>query len=82
VTLLDVAPRVLMASDAAIAATVEAAFSEQGIDVRTGIETVTRLERADDDAIRLVWGEAGEERSSIFDAVIMATGWPADVEDL
>ena len=82
VTLLDVAPRVLMASDAAIAATVEAAFSEQGIDVRTGIETVTRLERADDDAIRLVWGEAGEERSSIFDAVIMAAGWPADVEDL
>ncbi|WP_341947586.1 NAD(P)/FAD-dependent oxidoreductase [Microbacterium sp. LWH11-1.2] len=82
VTLLDAAPRVLMASDAAIAATVEAAFSEQGIDVRTGIETVTRLERADDDAIRLVWGEAGEERSSIFDAVIMATGWPADVEDL
>lgn len=82
VTLLDVAPRVLMASDAAIAATVSAAFVEQGVDVRTGIETVAGLERADDGAIRLMWREAGEETASTFDAVIMATGWPADVEDL
>ncbi|WP_350351310.1 NAD(P)/FAD-dependent oxidoreductase [Microbacterium sp. A8/3-1] len=82
VTLLDVAPRVLMASDAAIAATVSAAFVEQGVDVRTGIETVVGLERTDDGAIRLTWREAGEETASTFDAVIMATGWPADVEDL
>lgn len=82
VTLLDVAPRVLMASDAAIAATVSAAFAEQGVDVRTGIETVAGLERTDDGAIRLAWREAGEETASTFDAVIMATGWPADVEDL
>ncbi|MDQ0728307.1 NAD(P)/FAD-dependent oxidoreductase [Microbacterium sp. W4I20] len=82
VTLLDVAPRVLMASDAAIAATVESAFAHQGIDVHTGIETVTSLERTEDGALRLDWREAGETRTSTFDAVIMATGWPADVEDL
>ena len=82
VTLLDVAPRVLMASDASIAATVEAAFSAQGIDVRTGIETVTSLEQRDGDGIRLTWREGGESRESTYDTVIMATGWPADVEDL
>lgn len=82
VTLLDVAPRVLTASDASIAATVEAAFSAQGIDVHTGIETVTSLEQADADGIRLTWREAGETRASNFDVVLMATGWPADVEDL
>ncbi|KJQ56010.1 dihydrolipoyl dehydrogenase family protein [Microbacterium sp. SA39] len=81
VTLLDVAPRVLMAADAAIAETVAASFSDQGIDVHTGIETVTRLESIDD-GIRLHWRDAGEERSAEFDTVIMATGWPADVEDL
>lgn len=81
VTLLDVAPRVLMASDAEIAATVETAFTAQGVDVRTGIETVTSLARSSD-GIELTWREAGEDRSSAFDAVIMATGWPADVEDL
>ncbi|WP_223622415.1 NAD(P)/FAD-dependent oxidoreductase [Microbacterium sp. EST19A] len=82
VTLLDVAPRVLMASDSSIAATVESAFSAQGIDVRTGIETVTSLEQADGDGIRLTWREAGESQEATFDAVVMATGWPADVEDL
>jgi glutathione reductase (NADPH) len=82
VTLLDVAPRVLMASDSSIAATVEAAFSAQGIDVRTGIETVASLEQADDGGIRLTWRESGESQASTFDVVIMATGWPADVEDL
>lgn len=82
VTLLDVAPRVLMSSDAAIAEAVSAAFVEQGIDVRTGIETVTSLERAQDGSIVLQWREADDSRSSTFDAVVMATGWPADVEDL
>lgn len=82
VTLLDVAPRVLMASDASISASVSAAFADQGIAVHTGIETVAGLAREGDAAIRLDWREGGEELSSVFDAVIMATGWPADVEDL
>ncbi len=42
VTLLDVAPRVLMASDAAISRVIADSLSEHGVDVRTGIETVER----------------------------------------
>ncbi|MGV8908332.1 MAG: dihydrolipoyl dehydrogenase family protein [Propionicimonas sp.] len=82
VTLLDVAPRILMASDARISEHVSRAFVEQGMTVRTGIETVTGLERAEDGSIMLGWREAGRPESGFFDAVIMATGWPADVEDL
>ena len=82
VTLLDVAPRILMASDARISEHVSRAFVEQGMTVRTGIETVTGLARAADGAITMLWREAGCEESGGFDAVIMATGWPADVEDL
>ena len=82
VTLLDVAPRILMASDARISEHVSRAFVEQGMTVRTGIETVTGLERAEDGSITLAWREAGRPESAFFDAVIMATGWPADVEDL
>ena len=81
VTLLDVAPRVLMASDSAIAEAVTAAFTSQGIEVRMGIETVESLARADDGSITLTWREGGS-RAADFDAVIMATGWPADVDDL
>lgn len=82
VTLLDVAPRVLMASDASIAETVAGALREAGVAVHTGIETVERLETADGGAISLTWKDSGERTTADFDVVIMATGWPADVEDL
>lgn len=82
VTLLDLAPRVLMASDAEISAVVTAAFTAQGISVHTGISGVESLARAEQDRIALTWSAAEETHVEIFDAVVMATGWPADVEDL
>jgi pyruvate/2-oxoglutarate dehydrogenase complex dihydrolipoamide dehydrogenase (E3) component len=82
VTLLDVAPRILMASDAAISAAVTTAFREQGTTVTTGINTVESLEQQPDGSITLTWRVGGEAVSDGFDAVIMATGWPADVDDL
>jgi len=82
VTVLDVAPRLLMASDAAIGESVSQAFVEQGVSVRTGIDTVEGLSRDADGSITLRWREHGLEASGSFDAVIMATGWPADVDDL
>jgi len=82
VTLLDVAPRVLVASDASISRVIAASLADHGVDVRTGIETVERLDRTDAGAIALTWSEAGETHRREVDVVIMATGWPADVEDL
>ncbi|WP_295791888.1 NAD(P)/FAD-dependent oxidoreductase [uncultured Microbacterium sp.] len=82
VTLLDVAPRVLMASDASISRAIAEALSGHGVDVRTGIDTVERLDRQDDGSIRLTWREDGDARTVDVDVVVMATGWPADVEDL
>lgn len=77
VTLLDVAERILMPSDPDISAAVTAAFREQGVRVVTGIGGVTAI-TAVDDGLQLEAGEAG----GVFDAIIMATGWPADVADL
>ena len=82
VTLLDLAPRILMPSDDDISAAVALAFSEQGVAVLTGIEGVSSLARAADDSITLSWVVAGHPEHGSFDAVIMATGWPADVDDL
>ncbi len=82
VTLLDVAPRVLMASDAAISRAIADALTRNGVDVRTGIDTVERLDRQDDGSIRLTWRQDDAGRSVDVDVVVMATGWPADVEDL
>ncbi len=82
VTLLDVAPRVLMASDASISRAIADALTRNGVDVRTGIDTVERLDRQDDGSIRLTWRQDDAGRSVDVDVVVMATGWPADVEDL
>ena len=80
VTLLDVAPRILGPSDADVSAAVERAFVEQGVAVHTGIAGVDGLARADG-GIELAWRGDGPQAEA-FDAVVMATGWPADVDDL
>lgn len=82
VTLLDIAPRILMPSDAAISAEVTAAFGRAGVAVATGIDSIDGLERAPDGAVELRWSADGAPRSQRFDTVVMAAGWPADVDDL
>ncbi len=81
VTLLEVAPRILAGADAAVSADVERAFREQGVRVLTGVEEVTSLEPADD-GIVLTWQGDGAQERATFDTVLMATGWPAAIEDL
>ena len=82
VTLLDVAPRILAVADEQISDAVGTAFAEQGVRVLAGIETVESLARAEDGKIALTWRQAGTTTAEPFDAVIMATGWPADVGGL
>jgi pyruvate/2-oxoglutarate dehydrogenase complex dihydrolipoamide dehydrogenase (E3) component len=82
VTLLDVAPRVLMASDPSISEAVGAAFEEDGIHVRVGIDGIGSLHSRDDGRIDLAWRSDGASVVDGFDSVVMATGWPADIDDL
>ena len=82
VTLLDVAPRILAASDADVSGAVSNAFTEQGVSVLTGLDGVESLAMAADGSITLTWRRGGHPASEDFDAVIMSTGWPADVDDL
>ncbi|MFA4840413.1 MAG: FAD-dependent oxidoreductase, partial [Agrococcus sp.] len=82
VTLLDIAPRILMPSDAAISDEVTAAFRRSGVTVATGIQSIDRLARTDGGAIELQWTDGDDARAEQFDAVVMAAGWPADLDDL
>ncbi len=83
VLLLDVAPRVLPGSDHDVSAHVAAAFTAQGVRVLLGVRGVDRLERAASGAVALHWtGQDSGADSAEVDAVVMATGWPADVDDL
>lgn len=82
VTLLDVAPRILMTSDVQVSETIAEEFRNHGMTVRTGISGVDSLERGDGGGTVLTWREGDETRRETFGAVIMATGWPANVEHL
>ncbi|WP_156109762.1 NAD(P)/FAD-dependent oxidoreductase [Cryobacterium sp. MLB-32] len=82
VTLLDVAPRILVNSDVSISDTVTEAFVDQGVTVHLGIGGIDSLVREADDSITMHFTRDGRPMTGSFDAVIMATGWPADVLDL
>jgi len=82
VTLLDVADRVLATSDQSVSDAVAAAFVDQGVTLHLGIAGIGGLDRAADGSITLTWTKLGQTLRGSFDAVIMATGWPADIGDL
>lgn len=81
VHLLDAAPRILPAEDEAVSVGVAGAFVRRGIEVVTGIGGVDRIERSED-GIRLFYLRNGEESSLEAGAVVLATGWPGNVEGL
>ena len=82
VTLLDVAPRILVNSDASVSDAVTAAFVDQGVTVHLGIGGITSLTREADASLTLTFTRDGQQVTGSFDAVIMATGWPADLVEL
>ena len=84
VTLLDVAPRILMPSDPDVSEAITREFTRLGITVRTGLAGVDSLEKQSDGTILLTWrdAEGDDPTTAVFDVVIMAAGWPANVEGL
>ncbi|MFC3689859.1 dihydrolipoyl dehydrogenase family protein [Aquipuribacter hungaricus] len=93
VTLLEVAPRILMAMDEDISRTVQDSFEAHAVDVHVGIRTLVSLARVEGTEphgdhvaggpVRVTWVDAdGSEQSREADAVIMCTGWPASVDGL
>ncbi|MBN9200541.1 MAG: pyridine nucleotide-disulfide oxidoreductase [Microbacterium sp. SCN 70-18] len=84
VTLLDVAPRILMPSDPDVSEAITREFTRLGITVRTGLAGVDSLEKQPDGTILLTWrdAEGADPTTAVFDVVIMAAGWPANVEGL
>jgi len=85
VTLLETADRLLGAEDQAVSEAVADAFRRRGIGVETGVERLERLERLerrDDGALRLHWDSGGEPRAGDAGAVLLAVGWPGNLEEL
>lgn len=82
VLLLDLAPRILTTEDADVSAAVTDGFRTRGVRVETGIAGIDRLAQDDDGALRLHWRNASGDHVEVVDTVVMAAGWPANIDSL
>jgi pyruvate/2-oxoglutarate dehydrogenase complex dihydrolipoamide dehydrogenase (E3) component len=81
ISLLEVAPRILGAEDAALSEGVAEAFGRRGIEIFTGIDGVIRIEETLDGR-RVVYSRSGEARALEVGAVVFAAGWPGNADSL
>ncbi len=82
VTLLDLAPRILTTEDEDVSAVVTEGFRSRGIRVETGIAGISGIEENDGGGLRIQWSGGSGSTPEDVDAVVMAAGWPANVEGL
>ncbi|MGH2382279.1 MAG: dihydrolipoyl dehydrogenase family protein [Candidatus Limnocylindria bacterium] len=81
VTLLELAPRIVPGEDADISVALQAGFEANGITVLSGINSVDEIDRANG-GLRLTYRHDGAPRDLDVDAVMLAVGWPGNVEGL
>jgi len=81
VSMIEVGDRILRLEDTSISASIHAAFDARGIKVIIGIDGIDRIEELEGGR-RLVYHNQGEERTLDVDGVVLAVGWPGNVESL
>ncbi|WP_026552549.1 NAD(P)/FAD-dependent oxidoreductase [Arthrobacter sp. H20] len=82
VLLLDLAPRILTTEDVDVSAAVTDGFRTRGVQVETGIAGIDQITKDDDGALRLQWRNESGTHEDVVDAVVMAAGWPANIDSL
>ncbi len=81
VHLLETAPRILAAEDETVSETMRKAFEKRGIQIITGIAGLERIEN-DNQHLQLHYTQAGETHALKAEVVLLAVGWPGNVEAL
>ena len=84
VSLIEVAARILPEEDADVSAAMQRALEERGIEVISGVAGIERIERreAQPRELGLVYRSGEVEHTLAVNAVIMAVGWPGNLESL
>ena len=81
VRLLEVAPRILAAEDEDVSEGMAETLGRRGIEIVTGIGGVERIEK-ENGHLRLFYAENGEARTLDAETIVLAVGWPGNVEGL
>jgi len=81
VHVLEAAPRILGVEDEMVSQSIAASFLRRGIEITTGIGGVEKIEEGDD-GLHLFYTHEGASHELTAEAIIMAVGWPGNVETL
>ncbi len=82
VTLLETAPVILPPSDADVGRSLRESFERQGVRVVTGIGGLEQIVLNPNGSRTVMYTLRGESHSVTVDTVILAVGWPADLDGL
>jgi pyruvate/2-oxoglutarate dehydrogenase complex dihydrolipoamide dehydrogenase (E3) component len=81
VWLIEIAPHLLSMEDFIISETIGDSFTQRGIEVVTDISGVERIEKGEEGLI--LWYKFQDQvKQVIAEAVILATGWPGNADNL
>ena len=79
--MVEVSERILAAEDPAISTTIYETFINRGMRIITGIDGVERIEK-NGNSRTLVYNEGGSTRTLDAGAIVLAVGWPGNIESL
>jgi len=81
VTLMDIAPRILLTEDTDVADLMQDQFTNSDINMLVGISGLERIEKTKD-GLQVIYTTADGEQTLPTEAVILSVGWPGNVDHL
>ncbi len=82
VTILDIAPRILLTEDIDVSKEINRQFQQRGIRIETGIHSVERIERKNGQSVVLYRDSNGSAQTLPVDVVLASVGWPGNIDHL
>lgn len=82
VTILDIAPRILITEDDDVSTEITQQFQRRGIQVKTGIQGVERIDKDDSQLTVVYTDSAGSRQHLHVDEVVASVGWPGNSDHL
>lgn len=82
VTILDIAPRILLTEDTDVSNEIDRLFQQRGIQIETGIHGMERIERNEGQSVVLYRDSNGITQTLTVDVVLASVGWPGNIDHL
>jgi pyruvate/2-oxoglutarate dehydrogenase complex dihydrolipoamide dehydrogenase (E3) component len=80
VTLLDIAPHLLLTEDADVSVEIERQFLRRNIQIKISIQEITRVEKRETDQLLVYTDADGKPQQLSVESVIASVGWPGNLD--